>query len=325
MWFNELRQKWLGRGQRRRKRRQPAPWPRDRRLYLEPLEDRRLLSASYTVTNTSADASVAGSLPWAVAQADTNNSGGSITINFASDSGDVFATQRTITLAATLNLDNPQSSIIIAGPTTALTIDGGGSGSDFSVVTVASGTTAAAGGLEISDGNSQWGGGIYNSGDLTLSACTIADNQAISATGQDAGGGGIYNGPGAILNLNDGTNIVNNTAQGGAGTAGSNGLGGSVPGQAGANGTTGGNGGQGLGGGIYNDGGIVNAVLNSSGYAAEIGGDADGGVGGNGGGGGEGFDDLGNFALATGAGGNRRPVATVVKDWAAAFTTLAAT
>ena len=38
------------------------PTPRDRRLYLEPLEDRRLLSASYTVTNTSADASVVGSL-----------------------------------------------------------------------------------------------------------------------------------------------------------------------------------------------------------------------------------------------------------------------
>ena len=130
MWFNELRQKWLGRD---KEGGSDGNLRHGRAIgdFLEPLEDRRLLSASYTVTNTSADASVVGSLPWAVVQADTNNSGGSITINFASDSGDVFATPRTITLAATLNLDNPQSSIIIAGPTTALTIDGGGSGSDF--------------------------------------------------------------------------------------------------------------------------------------------------------------------------------------------------
>ena len=75
--------------------------------------------------------------------------------------------------------------------------------------------TAAAGGLEISDGNSQWGGGIYNSGALTLSACTIADNQAIGAHGAGCRWRRDLQRPGAILNLSDGTYIVNNTAQGG--------------------------------------------------------------------------------------------------------------
>ncbi len=142
----------------------------------------------YTVTNTSNDASVVGSFPWAVAEADNDTSGATVTINFAAGAGQTFATPRAIFLAGTLNLDNTAGeSIVIDGPAAALTIDGGGSSSDFTDFTVPA-NTASIENLIISNGNTRGsGGGIYNDGTLTLSHCTISGNLAANY------GGGIYN------------------------------------------------------------------------------------------------------------------------------------
>ena len=142
--------------------------------------------SAYIVTNTSNSSTVIGSLPWAVRLADLNGSGPAITINF--DPVD-FATAQNIALAGTLNLGNGISdeSIIINGPAAPLTIQGGGSGSDFSVFTVAAGTTASLENLTISNGHTSGnGGGILNNGTLTVSYCTFSGNSAQY-------GGGIYN------------------------------------------------------------------------------------------------------------------------------------
>lgn len=70
-------------------------------------------------------------------------------------------------------------------------LDAAGSGR---VVSVDNGTTVSPRRLRITGGNGVFfGGGIYNEGNLTLAACTVAQN-----TAQDSGGG-IYNdSPGKI-------------------------------------------------------------------------------------------------------------------------------
>ncbi len=77
------------------------------------------------------------------------------------------------------------------------------------VVTVASGVTATIGGVTITGGNApSAGGGIYNSGTLTLTDSTISSNTAPS-------GGGIFNNSGT-LTVSDST-VSGNTAGAGGG------------------------------------------------------------------------------------------------------------
>ncbi|HEV3025452.1 MAG TPA: hypothetical protein VGX76_23435, partial [Pirellulales bacterium] len=102
----------------------------------ERLEARLVLS-TFTVTNTSGNPSVSGSLPFEVALA--NAATDAAIVNFAAATGQTFATHQTITLAGTLTLDHasePNVPISIVGPAAGVTIAGGGSGSDFSVITV---------------------------------------------------------------------------------------------------------------------------------------------------------------------------------------------
>ncbi len=149
-----------------------------------------LIINPYTVTNTSTNSSVVGSLPYEVAQADSDTSGTVVSINFAAGPGQTFATPWTIELAGTLNLDNttPGESIIIDGPASGLTVAGGGFGSDFSVFTVATSTTAFIFGLTITNGYTKSdGGGIDNAGVLELVGCNLEGNSANTA------GGAIYN------------------------------------------------------------------------------------------------------------------------------------
>jgi len=167
---------------------------------------------TYTVTNTSSSSSVVGSLPWAVTQADSDTSGTAI-VNFAAGTGQTFATAQTIPLAATLNVSNITSgeSILVEGPTAALTIQGGGSGSGFSVFTVAANTTATIEDLTISHGNASSGGGIANSGTLTVSNTTLTGNSA-------SDGGGIASS--GILTVSN-TTLTGNSASDGGGIANS--------------------------------------------------------------------------------------------------------
>ena len=179
------------------------------RLFVEILEDRTVPS-TITVTNTSNSALVSGSLPAAVAQADSDTSGTAVTIDFAEGVGQTFATPQTIALTGSLNISNttPGESITINGPAAGLTIQGGGSLSDFSVFTVAANTTAAIENLAMIDGHtSGFGGGILNSGTLSVSNATVAGNSAFE-------GGGIFNG--GMLTVSNSTFSSNSAPFGGA-------------------------------------------------------------------------------------------------------------
>jgi hypothetical protein len=139
--------------------------------------------AVFTVTSTSNDPGVAGSLPWAINQANNQaNPAGSV-IRFDPT---VFNTSspRTITLATTLHLSETSWPEVIQGPgENALTLTIG-SGQVTGIVQVGSTTTAAICGLTISGGlePTDDGGGIYNFGTLTVTDTTIENN--ISSTAQ---------------------------------------------------------------------------------------------------------------------------------------------
>jgi hypothetical protein len=211
---------WLSRiAARNFKRRRPSLARRDRHCIrpqdLRGLEDRVLLSPTpYTVINTSNDPTVTGSLPWAINQANNQgnsgyapaNADGSV-IGFdipTTDSGYNAGTNSwTITLASTLDLSESDGPEAINGPTTGGVIV---SGNDAVEVVWLTGGTASISGLTITGGHATGsaGGGILNSGQLTVSDSTISGNSAT------ADGGGIFN-DGALM-VSDST-ISGNSAQ----------------------------------------------------------------------------------------------------------------
>ncbi|MGO9463201.1 MAG: Ig-like domain repeat protein, partial [Isosphaeraceae bacterium] len=131
----------------------------------------------YTVTDASNSTSDTGSLPYAIAQSDTNpNLAGSI-IEFDPT---VFSasTPQTITLTGTLELSEPSGPITINGPGSgALTVNGNNTGSVFQVNTD---VVASLSGLTISGGSAGDGGGILTQDyvTLTLSDSILSDNSA---------------------------------------------------------------------------------------------------------------------------------------------------
>ncbi len=176
------------------------------RASFERLEDRTLLSGNiYTVTSlgdVGGGFVTFGGIRAAIIDADQNPGS---TIN--------FSVTGTIQLADAL--PDLSANVTITGPGAgSLTVQGGGSSSDFSVFTVDAGVTASISGLTISGGNTQGlggggisnkgaltlagsivsnnattgsGGGISNAGTMTMAGCTVADNVA------DSYGGGIEN------------------------------------------------------------------------------------------------------------------------------------
>jgi len=134
--------------------------------------------------------------------------------------GTIALTSGTLTLAA---------SVVIAGPGSSLvTVDGGCTGCDpggtpsggVRVFAVNGGVTVAIGGLTIQHGNMVGsgigGGGIYNTGTLTVTNSTISGNAT------DRWGGGIYNtGTLTVMNSTISGNSVPYTGSGilNAGTA----------------------------------------------------------------------------------------------------------
>ena len=210
MWNNRYRASGIVRWRAER--------ARGRRLYMEPLEDRRLL-AVFTVTNLD-DGFVdsAGDAPGTLRQAlfDANAATGDDAIEFNAE------------LAGIIALEHGQlvitDDLTIAGLGAAvITVDGASVSRVFEVdeldnnhlinvtisgLTLTGGRNLGGGGaifsqerLMLTDnvvtGNeAQWGGGVYNGeyGDLTVLRSTISGNTAISpgppATGS---GGGIYN------------------------------------------------------------------------------------------------------------------------------------
>ncbi len=154
---------------------------------LEGLEGRALLSATiYTVNSTgngTTGTGDSGTLPYVISQANTNtNTAGSV-IEFDPT---VFSSSQTIILSSTLALSETAGPEVIDGPgETLLTVSGNGSVGIFSV---ASHVTATISGLTIADGSvATNGGGILNSGDLSISNSAITGNAAGNL------GGGIAN------------------------------------------------------------------------------------------------------------------------------------
>ncbi len=210
---------------------------------LESLEPRVVLSPTiFTVISTGDGAlgsGTSGTLPYVVAQANANTSTGGSEIEF--DHSD-FSSPQTITLGATLPLSETAGPESIDGPGAGLlTISGGGAVTDLDV---AAGVAATISGLTITGGMSSGGavsdgtivgggGGLDNSGTVTLTGCTISGNTSSSGGGMcNAGtatldgctfagnsgynGGGVYNSQNATLTLTDCT-VSGNTASNGGG------------------------------------------------------------------------------------------------------------
>jgi hypothetical protein len=156
----------------------------------EWLEDRNLLSAAiYTVdavTDIGKGSGTAGDLRYVIDQADADpNPAGSL-IQFDPT---VFSTPRTITLSSPLDLTEAAGPVVIGGPGASLvTISGDHQAGVFSI---AGGVTTTIEGLTIADGMAFAGGGIDNSGTLTLADSTLAGDSASL-------GGGIFNNGGTL-------------------------------------------------------------------------------------------------------------------------------
>jgi len=156
---------------------------------------------TFTVSNTSNDANVQNSLPWAIAQANGYNGSSTIQIDVSGS----------IDLASTLDITTAPNVSIVGPGATQLTIDGGG----HQVFNIGSGAIVSISDLTITDGGGvAKGGGINNAGTLLLSDDDITGSSATSS------GGGIWNS--GTLTLSS-CNVLGNTATNQAGGIYSNG------------------------------------------------------------------------------------------------------
>ena len=155
----------------------PARRPHARRRLMRPtllaLEERELLST--IVVNNPTDTPVAGQIDLRQAIGQANTNGGNETITFDKT---VFMTPQTITLSGTqLGLSDTTGTETITGPKAGVTVSAGGASQVFQV---GASVTASISGMTITGGNagSGNGGGIDNSGTLTVSDCTFTNNSA---------------------------------------------------------------------------------------------------------------------------------------------------
>ena len=164
---------------------------------------------TYTV-NSTADTNTGsgslGTLRWAIAQvnADTSDTGtNSDIIDFS-----LTGSANTITLLAANGALPINRNVNITGPgATALTISGGGG---VTVFLINSSATVSLSGLTIANGNAASGGGLINSGTLTVTDCVFSNNSS------GHGGGGIENlGSMTINNSTISGNSSNSTGGGG--------------------------------------------------------------------------------------------------------------
>ncbi|MGD2077113.1 MAG: choice-of-anchor Q domain-containing protein, partial [Chloroflexota bacterium] len=163
------------------------------------LDQVRLVSPS-SVTVTNLNDSGIGSLRWAV---DVIADGGHITFDPGLAGDTITLTTGPLTIAGkAVNIDG------VGAP--GLTISGGGADR---VLIINSGANANISHLTMADGFGwQLAGGILNNGILSLDHVTVANNTMATDAGDFwQGGGGIYNGDGATLDLVDST-VADNTA-----------------------------------------------------------------------------------------------------------------
>ena len=220
-------------------------------LILLALAHFRAAAASWTVTST-ADGGI-GSLRQAVVNA---ASGDTIQFQFATTPATIFLTSGDLQINQSLTITGLGAAKLI--------IDGSNNPAKGRVLTIGSGVTVSISGLTVQNGRGGGsglgsvdgdGGGIYNSGNLTLTNVVVSNNHAANF---DVGGGGILN-TGTLVLV--GSTVSGNTAGSTSGLG--TGTNGAVTGGAIRNAATGtltvtdstisNNFGQ-LGGGIFNTG-----------------------------------------------------------------------
>ena len=206
---------WLARRTERGSAARPLHRSHRRRLTLEPLEGRALLSLTTWTVNSLGDtgtgSGTSGDLRYVITQADQTP--GDNTIN--------FSVTGTITLYSALpDLSNTTGLMDIEGPgASSLTVARSSAAGtpDFGVFTVDANVQAQLAGLTITGGFGRGGGGgIDNEGTLTVTNSTIADNSATDSYGGRGIGGGIYN-AGTLIGGgidNEGTLTVTNSTIG---------------------------------------------------------------------------------------------------------------
>jgi predicted outer membrane repeat protein len=176
-------------------------------------------SSSYLVSAT-ADGTTAGTLREAVSWANKSTNANPLNVKTPApntivfDTAHAFSTPQTITLTSgPLALANTTTPIAISGSATVpVTISGGGNSGD---ITISAGTKVSMSYLTITGGSAQVigsatdGGGIDNSGTLTLTNSSVTGSAAVN-------GGGIANEVGGTLTL-VGSTVANNWATTGGG------------------------------------------------------------------------------------------------------------
>ena len=224
------------------------------------LEDRRLLSM-FSVTNT-ADDGTAGTLRWAVAEANAGTSPSPIVFELGTTPATITLTQ------GLLELSNSSESVtIVDGPGQGpVTISGNNQSGAFQVD---AGVTASISGLTITDGATRPGdlagyASINDFGTLTLSDCTVTNNPPATNTAN-----GIYVVGGTADIINCTITGVNSPNGGGVdvngGTADITGC--TIDDNTGT--------GESLGGGVFNGGNATTTLVNCT-----ISGNSVGGAGG---------------------------------------------
>ena len=215
----------------------------------------------------------------AIASANTHTTSGAAAGECAAGSGDDVID---VGVTGTVNLTGvlPDLSSNIAGLVGNIKIEGPGadeftvrrdSGGDYRIFTVTSGSHVSISGITITNGKSGvHGGGIYNSGTLTVTDSTISGN---TASGH---GGGIFNL--GFLTIT-GSTISGNSASGGSGSSGG-GIS-TVNPLTVTDSTISGNTASGHGGGIWSNTdleGITTTITNSTISGNSVGGGIGGGV-----------------------------------------------
>jgi hypothetical protein len=116
------------------------------------------------------------------------NAGAGGTINFSLPANSTITLTSELAINANLTISGPGANLLTVQRTTA-------SGAPhFRIFSINSSSNVAISGLTIANGSSELGGGIINSGTLTLTSCTISGN-AVTDSGMTSSsqGGGIYN------------------------------------------------------------------------------------------------------------------------------------
>jgi hypothetical protein len=187
--------RYAGYGQQTASRRRPARQRPRAGLAVEALEDRTLPSTFVVdrLTDTGAGEGLAGDLRYCIGQANANP--GDDTITF-SVTGTINLTGALPDLSSNIDLQGPGAGSLTVRRDTGY----------YRIFTVASGAAVALSGLTITNGSFDYGGGISNSGTLTLNNATVSGNGASGA------GGGIFNG--GTLTLSNAT-VSGNGAGGG--------------------------------------------------------------------------------------------------------------